>query len=110
MAPKMKTTITAIVTKEDGAYCVYFGTVLRIGNMPPISDTYWYATDKSPYCTSLEEAKAYADRTAQYTQLDQHDREMMDKRNRISCGNYQGCWNAPVVYRTVQRHDGDLWP
>ena len=111
MSVDMTTTITAIVTKEDDGYCVYFASALKIGVNSSVGGGSWYATDKSPLSMEDQDAAiAYAERLVLYENLDHNDMEMMDAWHRVSCGSYQGCWNAPIVYRASHKHQGDLWP
>lgn len=98
------TTITAIVTQEDGAYCVYFATACK-NMLGVLADDRWFETGQSPFSNDLDAAKAYADRVVRL-EVGSYDREMMTTGNRINAGNYQGCWNAPIIYRTWQRHTG----
>lgn len=101
------TTITAIVTREDDTYHVYFTSVLA-SPISKIGGDRWFAPMYSPLGDDLGAAKAYADRLVNLD-VDQYDREVMQPNYRIGCGSYQGCWNAPIQYRTSKAHEGDIF-
>lgn len=96
------TTINAIVTLEDNEYIVYFNQS-HLSMLGPDSDRYWYIAEY--FGDDLAGARAYVDRLVL---ADDWSMQIMRRDNRISAGNYQGCWNAPIVYSVSRKHGGDL--
>jgi hypothetical protein len=97
-------TIRAIVTHQDEAYHVFFAETWtnRLGS---VSSYCWYTTDG--IFDQQHDAQQYADWLVRCNDRDARLETHPDTR--IGGGNYQGCWNAPIVYRTEKLHEANPW-